>query len=188
MVKDLSPWSILWLFCQSLKNVVSHKGWLFGLDSEFCGDTSVNTTSHGRPVLGSPIGTPEYISSFMNGKVQEWVAELDTLSQFADSQPHAAYSALTHGLYSKWNYLARTTPTIENLLSPLEDAIRMKILPRLTGRDAPNDQERCLFALPVRVGGLNINPAAFSETQYQDSLKVTGPLSELILNQNSEYP
>ena len=160
-----------------------------GLASEFFGDTNVNTTHHGRPVLGSPIGTPEFISSFVNGKVQEWVAELDTLSQFADSQPHAAYSALTHGLYSKWNYLARTTPAIENLLSPLEDAIRMKILPRLTGRDAPNDQERCLFALPVRVGGLNlINPAAFSETQYQDSLKVTGPLSELILNQSSEYP
>ena len=78
-----------------------------GLASEFFGDTNVNTTHHGRPVLGSPIGTPEYISSFVNGKVQEWVAELDTLSQFADSQPHDAYSALTHGLYSKWNYLAK---------------------------------------------------------------------------------
>ena len=125
----------------------------------------------------------------MNQKVHEWVAELDILSQFADSQPHAAYSALTHGLYSKWNYLARTTPDIENLLSPIEDAIRMKILPKLTGREAPNDLERCLFALPTRVGGLNlIDPAAFSEIQYQDSVKVTCPLSELILNQSSEYP
>ena len=33
----------------------------------------------------------EYIASFVKVKVQEWVAELDKLSQFADSQPHAAY-------------------------------------------------------------------------------------------------
>ena len=72
-----------------------------GLASEYFGDTNVNITSNGRPVLGSPIGTPEYISSFVEHKVQEWVKELDNLSMFADSQPHAAYYALTHGLYIK---------------------------------------------------------------------------------------
>ena len=159
-----------------------------GLASEYFGDTNVNITSHGRPILGSPIGTPEYISSFVEHKVQEWVKELDYLSMFADSQPHAAYSALTHGLYSKWNYLARKTPDIEHSLLSLEDFIRMKLFPKLTGREPPNDQERCLFALPTRVGGLNlINSAAFSDTQYQDSVKVTGPLTESILDQSKEY-
>ncbi len=62
--------------------------------------------------------------SSLNGKVQEWNAELNTLSQFAETQPHAAYSALTHGIYSKWNYLTRTTPAIENLLTPLEESIK----------------------------------------------------------------
>ena len=75
----------------------------------------------------------------MNGNIQEWVAELDTLPQLADSQPHAAYSALTHSLYSKWNYLAKITSAIENLLSPLED---------------------------TRVGRLSFINPAFSETQY----------------------
>ena len=46
--------------------------------------TNVNITSNGRPVLGSPIGTPEYISSFVEHKVQEWVKELDNLSMFAE--------------------------------------------------------------------------------------------------------
>ena len=152
------------------------------LAADYFGDTHVNSTSNGRPVLGSPIGTSEYIASFVKVKVQEWVAELEKLSQFADSQPQAAYSVLTHGLYSKWNYLARTTPAIEDLLSPLEDAIRTKVLPKLTGKEPPNAQERCLFALPVQDGGLNLdNPAAFAETQYRNSLKVTKPLTDLII-------
>ena len=98
-----------------------------GLTSEHLGDTNVNTTSHGLSVLGSPIGTLEYISSIVNGIVHEKVAELYTLSQFADDQPHTVYSALTHSFYSKWNYLVRTVPDINDLLSPLEDALRVKI-------------------------------------------------------------
>ena len=32
--------------------------------------------------------------------------EVDKLSKFAQTKPHAAYSAFTHGLSSKWNYVA----------------------------------------------------------------------------------
>ena len=65
-------------------------------------------------------------------------------------------------------YLSRTTPDIEQLLQ-LE----------LTGRDAPNDLERRLFALPARLGGLNIgNPALLADEQYTSSQQVTKPLVE----------
>ena len=156
--------------------------------SEFFGNTHVNITTEGRPVLGSPVGTTDYISSFARQKAQDWAKEVEILADIADSQPHAAYSALTHGLTSKWNHLSRTTPKIESFLQPVEDAIKMTLLPKLFGKDAPNDLERCLFALPARSGGLNINnPVAFSSNQYQDSLKVTKPLVDLILNQMKEY-
>ncbi len=101
----------------------------------------IHSTSDGRPVLGSPIGTDDFITSFVNGKVQKWNAELDTLSQFAETQPHAAYSALTPGIYSKWNYLTRTTLAIENLLTPLEESIKLKLISKLTGRVPLNNQE-----------------------------------------------
>ena len=133
------------------------KIWLFtkdgysGLATEFFSDTSVNLTADGRPVFGSPIGTSSFISTYVKGKVQEWLKELDISSKFADSQPQAAYSALTHGLYSKWNYLARTTPGIEHDLQPIEDFIRSELLPKLTGREPNNDPERCLFPLLGRV-------------------------------------
>ncbi len=160
-----------------------------GLASDVFSDTNVNLTAAGRPVLGSPIGTAAFISSYVKEKVQEWVEELDILTNIADSQPHAAYSILTHGLYSKWNYIARTTPGIEHDLQPLEDTLRMNLLPKLTGKEPPGDAERCLFALPARAGGLNLpDPTSFSNTQYEDSMKVTAPLTELILIQSKDYP
>lgn len=39
------------------------------------------------------------------------------LSDIATSQPHAAFSALTHGLLSKWSYLSRVVPDVGNKLS-----------------------------------------------------------------------
>ena len=161
---------------------------LHGLASEYFSNTNVNLTADGLPVLGSPIGTPTFTSNYVAEKVQEWVSELEALTNIADSQPHAAYSALTHGLYSKWNYIAQTTPGIEQDLQPLEDSIRMKLLPKLTGREPPCEVERCLFALPARAGGFNLpDPTSFSTTQYRDSKKITAPLTELILVQSCDY-
>lgn len=37
--------------------------------------------------------------------------------KFALSQPHATYSAYTHGLISKWTYIMRTFPNIGYLLA-----------------------------------------------------------------------
>ena len=61
-------------------------------------------------VLGSPVGKPEYIADFVSQKVMQWVGEIEKLAEIADSQPHAAYGAITHGLSSKWTFLSRTTP------------------------------------------------------------------------------
>jgi hypothetical protein len=41
---------------------------------------------------------------FVTNKVEEWIAELESLSSFAQSQPHAAYAALTHGIMAKWHH------------------------------------------------------------------------------------
>ncbi len=64
-------------------------------------------------MLGSPISKPEFISDFVRRKVTHWIAEIEKLSEIADSQPHAAYGAITHGLESKWSCLSRTTPDIK---------------------------------------------------------------------------
>ena len=70
-------------------------------------DSGINITSHGRPYLGAPLGLPEFIEEYLSFKVGEWTSSITILSETAVSQPHAAYSALTHGLSSKWSYVAK---------------------------------------------------------------------------------
>ena len=150
--------------------------------------SAINITSHGRPYLGAPLGSPEFIEDHISSKVGEWTASITILSEIAISQPHAAYSALTHGLSSKWSYLSRVTPSISHLLSPLDIALRTKLLPALTGRPTPNNLECALFALPTRHGGLGIRiPSKNAERELQSSLQATSSLVANILEQNRDY-
>ena len=86
-------------------------------------DSGVNVTCEGRPYLGATIGTPEFSRKLINELVQKWSSKVTLLAKIAESQPHAAFSALTHGLSSRWRYIFRTMPDIIDPLQPLEDVI-----------------------------------------------------------------
>ena len=75
----------------------------------------------------------------------------------------------------------RTIPNIDSLLQPLEDAIRHVFLPALIGRQSFSDEERELFALPARLGGLGIAiPTKCAQHQFSSSSKLSDPLVSLI--------
>lgn len=59
-------------------------------------------------------------------KVKGWCLEVENLLAIAATQPYAAYSAFTHGLFGKWTYWLWTCADIEFLLVPLEESLRMK--------------------------------------------------------------
>ena len=151
-------------------------------------NTNISITTEGKQHLGAALGTEAFTNGFVNRKVQQWIEEVKHLSAIAHTQPHAAYSAFIRGLSSKWTYISRTVPDIEELFQPLEETIRCSFLPTLTGRAPPNELERRLFALPCRLGGIGIaNPAKASTSEYAASQQVTKPLSDLILQQNPQY-
>ncbi len=78
-------------------------------------------------------------------------------------------------------------PNINNLLQPLEDAIRLRLIPAIAGKPSINDLERDLFALPTRLGGLNIpNPTNISSKEYDASIKVTAALVKAINQQTNK--
>ena len=182
--------------------------------STFAG-TGVNVTSDGRPHLGAAIGSWEFVTSHVNSKVNEWLSSVKCLAAIARTQPHAAFSAITHGLMSKWIYLSRTTPDIGPLLKLLNDALRSDLLtaltgrpppsdmeyalfalparlgdllPALTGRPPPSDMEYALFALPARPGGLGIGiPSRIAPRELHSSLFATSTLCNCILSQYPEY-
>jgi len=150
--------------------------------------TNVNVTCDGRPHLGAPLGTQDYINKFASEKVDQWGRDLKLLSAIATTQPHAAFAAFCHGLSSKWSFLSRTIPQVGHLFSTLENIIRSKLIPSLTGQPPPNDLNRDLFALPARLGGLGLrNPVATSDMEYTASRQICGPLVEQILEQRHEY-
>ncbi|KAL5505646.1 hypothetical protein EMCRGX_G007111 [Ephydatia muelleri] len=151
-------------------------------------DTQIRITKEGKPHLGAALGTSSYITEFVKAKVKNWSLELEQLASIANTQPHAAFSALTHGLASRWVYVARTIPNIGHLLQPLDELLRTKFIPLLTGRAAPSDLERELLALPAHLGGLGLlNPSHLSTTEYSASMKVTQPLVDHIIKQDETY-
>ena len=150
--------------------------------------TGVSITAEGKRHLGAAIGTNSFVESYVKRKVSGWVHEVQRLSSIAVTQPHAAYAAFTHGQTSKWTYLAKTIPDIGDLLKPVENAIRQRFLPSLTGQNAFKDTDRDLMALAVRFGGLGIiDPCRQSTANNNASEKITAPLVALILQQSHTY-
>ena len=106
-------------------------------------NTGIQVTTQGRRYLGAAIGSADLVQSFVNDKVKEWSDELSRLSEIGLTQPHAAYSALTHGLLGRWTFLSHTLPGISELLSPLEQSICSHLLPALFGK--------CTFSVGLSV-------------------------------------
>ena len=99
--------------------------------NELFGATGVQITTEGVKYLGSAIGKRAYVESFLDLKVKEWRKELERLSAFAKTEPHAAFTALTHGLRSKVHI---HTPHLTRFVSELDALLEMQFLPSLTGR------------------------------------------------------
>ena len=99
-----------------------------------------------------------------------------------------ATCSVTHGLSGKWTHLAQTVSGTNYLFEPLEEVIRHRFIPALTGRGAIRNVERDLLTLPTRLGGLGIiNPSETITSQYMSSLKITAPLITLIVQQSTKY-
>ena len=151
-------------------------------------NTGVNVTCNGRPYLGAAIGSEEYVAEQVRLKVSEWTANLKSLAMIAETQPHTAFAALTHGLMSKWTYLSCTIPGIGPLLGPLDEDLHSVLLPALMGRPPPSDQERTLFALPARLGGLGVGiPSIDAAREFRSSSLITSSLCDHILSQDPEH-
>ena len=104
--------------------VNSYKTWLVTKDSmapqakELFKDTAINITSQGRPHLGAPLGSRDYVDQFVRDKVSTWSESLLRLVEVAKIQPHVAHSAFTHGISNLWQFLCRTTPNVCHLYLP----------------------------------------------------------------------
>ena len=82
----------------------------------------------------------------------------------------------------------KTRSRIQDLLQPLEDAIKNIFLQALVDHEC-SQFERSILALPVRKGGLGlVSPCNEAQLEYSMSKKVTAPLVKQIQSQLHELP
>ena len=145
-------------------------------------NSGIQITSHGRPYLGSPLGSPEFINDFVSEKVSQWKSALENLNEVARSQPHVAYAAFTRGLSNCWSVICRTTPRITELLKPLDIYIQQLLIPTILGHLTPSSNHCSLLSLPTRMGGLNIIPPSSLQNELRWSVDLSTPLTTAIRN------
>ena len=80
----------------------------------------------------------------MQHKTQEWVCQIQRLSDFASTEPQTAYPAYVFGLQSKWTFFCRTQPGLKPHLARLDDTITNVFVPALLGRPI-NAEERSIL-------------------------------------------
>ena len=149
--------------------------------------TNIKVDIAGQSHLGEVIGSALFKSNYVRGRVDEWVASVDVLAKIAVSQPHAAHSVFVHRLQAKWGFLMRTVPNLSEQMQPLEDAIRMRLIPAILGKEV-SALERSLLSLPAKFAGLGIkNPVEECQRAYERSKALTMPLTEVIVRQDEFF-
>ena len=155
---------------------------------EIFSETTINITTEGRKHLGAALGSRVLFEQYVDEKVEEWVAQVTRLAEFATTQPQSCYAAFVFGLRHRWTYLLRTLPDIAPFLEPLERAIADLLVPAIT-EHVTTQEERDLLELPVRLGGLGlVNLARTASQEYEVSIKITGLLVRQIIKQVHEPP
>ena len=82
----------------------------------------------------------------------------------------------------------RTTEDIDEHLKPLDDVISDNFLPTLLD-SIVTDNERSLFQLPVRLGGLGIPILSeIAREHFESSKKITDPLVTIMILQGDTLP
>ena len=147
---------------------------------------SVNITTDGKRHLGAVLGSAEYRKEYCEEIVSNWVKELTTLCEIAETQPQTAYSAYTKGYRSKFTYFLRTIENFEEFLTPIDTLLSERFIPTLFGCESAINDYREVFSLNPKEGGLGINILSQEAAeQHMASTKNTQPHVESIIQQET---
>ena len=110
--------------------------------------------TQGTRVLGSVIDGSEASKNFLKDAEIKYTKSLDRLGQFALTSLQNTYACLTKGVQQKLNFLSPTTPSMDGVLDKVEEQLG-QLIPNIVGKEIIQE-EREIFSLPLRMGGLNV--------------------------------
>ena len=115
------------------------------------------------------------------------ISQLELLSKIAAIEPQSAYCVFTAGLKHKVAYIMRTIPDICQNLQKFDQYVEKHFIPALIDRHIPNNVERKLLSLPVKLEGIGIVIFTdIAKTEYQNSRNIAESLTKLHLEQTTE--
>ena len=114
------------------------------------------TMVDGFRVLGSVRGTPSAFDKYMESEIEKTATLTEKLSKIAKTSPQIAYFCYTKAVQKKLSVIIRTTPEAFKKMDEIEKKVRHQLLPNITGKNHITDEDGNLFALPLRIGGLDL--------------------------------
>ena len=134
----------------------------------------------GQRFLGGYVGDRENMEEYVQQQVQKWVHHVEKLTNAAESQPQAAYAALTKSLQFEWTSLQCVIPDCATAFAPLRDILFERFIPTVLGGSI-SEHEKVLLSLPARMGGMGIrDPTEAAQCAYTTSRDSTTTVSASI--------
>ena len=119
--------------------------------------------------------------------MSKWIKQLEILTKFACTEPHAVFSGFIHGLRHRYSYFMRTVPGVSHLLKPLDEAIDTFIKVLLQGYTF-NPTERFLLSLPAKYGGMGLFvPSEICQEEYENSQAITRETTNKVMRNEIEF-
>lgn len=128
-------------------------------------DLDINIVTSYR-FLGGILGSSEQKIQYVKEKVDVWIECVKKFGTAAIKSPQASFAAFTKSLQSEWAFTQRVINGCNEEYHRLRNAIRENFTPYLLGHEITNI-EHDLFALPTRLGGLDIkDPVENTERSF----------------------
>ena len=82
--------------------------------------SDIKLTTEGKRHLGVAIESSDFRKVYATEKVNNWCEEISKLNKYAETQPHAVYSAFCHGKVHKFTYFLRTISGMQEYIKLLD--------------------------------------------------------------------
>ena len=104
------------------------------------------------------------------------------------NNPQAAYYAFTSDYKHKFIFFMRTIKNIGNIMLPLDNVSKQRLIPALFNDFQISKELRILIALSCKLSGMDIIiPIEIANEEYVNSRELTKKLTSLIMQQEHSY-
>ena len=122
------------------------------------------------------IGRPSACDKYKEIENEKTATLTEKLSKLAKTSLQNAFSCYTKEIQIKLGFLATTIPEAFKKMDEIEKNVRHQLLPSSTGKNHITDEDRNLFAPPLRMGRLKLLSNTDFSRNYEWSQAICDPL------------